>query len=111
MLTPSLMRNTYLNSEETCRHPLFKKLLNGTSEFNSSSSYFILTHCSVIGEDFPEDVIPFLQAKLAKIEQGYRNRRFIYKLNGWRIIFTFYPKRTVVSECYALKNKMITLKY
>lgn len=46
-----------------------------------------------------------------KIEQGYRLRRFVYQLNGWRIIFTFYPKKEVVSEYYALKNKIVTLSH
>ncbi len=105
------MNNTYLNRDEICRHPLFLQLLNCIDQFNSFSSYFILTHCSVLGEEVPKDLISFLQVCLMKIEQGYRQRRFVYQLNGWRIIFTFYPKKEVVSEYYALKNKIVTLSH
>mgnify|MGYP000847697631 CR=1 FL=1 len=106
MLTPAIKQNTYLNSGEICAHPLFLRLLNRISQFNSSSPYFILTHCAVLGEELPDDIIPFLQEGLTKIHRGYGKRRFLYKGRGWRIIFTFYPKDEVVSNRYALKNKV-----
>lgn len=69
--------------------------------------FFIVTEFSMIANEMPKHLEPFLRLKHEAILQGARSRKFVYQEESWRIIFTFFPTDRVVEERYALKNKVL----
>lgn len=53
-----------------------------------------------------DEVRQFVSRKLALIHSGCRGRKFIFHAEGWRLTVIFFPTDSVVSEQYALKNKV-----
>ena len=98
--------NTYKNEESISNHPLFVQLLDVLYQFNQTSPYFVLVHCSSLGNEMPADLPSFLHTNLLRLQQGKKGRRFVYCKENWRILFTYYSKSKVVEEAYALKNKV-----
>lgn len=97
---------TYFNSPVVTTTPIFIELLEQVALFSDTHPFFILVHCTQLGEVVPATLFLFLEAKIKAIEKGISGRRFRYQSDKWRIIFTFYPKTERVSERYALKNKV-----
>lgn len=71
-------------------------------------NFFITAEIICSNTNIPTDISLFLKMKGKAIQQGISGRRFVYKANGWRIIFTFFPTNKVVEERYALKNKVLS---
>ena len=69
--------------------------------------YFITAE--IISEDtiYPVTLDAFIRQKLEAIKiKGISGRRFTFKEGTWRIHLTFFYRKEVVNEKYALKNKV-----
>ena len=66
--------------------------------------FFITVEFAAMGSEVPKHIETFLQEKYNAILHGANGRKFIYREEEWRLIFTFFPTDKVVDERYALKN-------
>lgn len=82
------------------------RILRKVSEM-SIPNFFITVEFSAIGSRMPEHLETFLWKKYEFILLGANGRKFVYKEDDWRLIFTFFPTDRVVDERYALKNKVL----
>ena len=73
--------------------------------------FFITAETGREGSQFPIGLEGFIEEKLKQIQQGIKARRFVFQESGWRIYLTFFPTTEVVSEKYALKNKVLFRGY
>lgn len=74
--------------------------------------FFITVEFSSISlNGVPDDIESFLKEKHQSILSGVTGRKFVYRKNGWKLTFTFFPTDQVVDERYALKNKVQMQKY
>lgn len=72
-----------------------------------TGDYFVTAVTDRSGSTSPvPGVDAFIYRKLALIESGCSGRKFVYQDGGWRITVTFFPRKSVVDERYALKNKV-----
>lgn len=69
--------------------------------------FFITVEFSAMGSEMPRFIEAFLKEKHKAILEGATGRKFVYREEGWRLIFTFFPTDKVVDERYALKNKVL----
>lgn len=69
--------------------------------------FFITVEFSAMGSEMPRFIEAFLKEKHKAILEGATGRKFVYREEGWRLIFTFFPTDKVVDEKYALKNKVL----
>lgn len=69
--------------------------------------FFITVEFSAMGSEMPRFIEAFLKEKHKAILEGAAGRKFVYREEGWRLIFTFFPTDKVVDEKYALKNKVL----
>lgn len=72
--------------------------------------FFITVEFSSTGERMPQHIEAFLREKHKAILDGANGRKFVFREEGWRLIFTFFPTNETVDECYALKNKVLLRK-
>lgn len=73
--------------------------------------FFITAETGREGNAFPSGLESFVRKKFEQIQQGVSARRFVFQEDGWRIYITFFPTTEVVSEKYALKNKVVSRGY
>lgn len=76
----------------------------------TTPGFFVTVTFDRKGHIVPIGIEAFVHEKLERIAQGATGRKYIYKEEGWRMIFTFFPTDRVVSERYALKNKVLRHK-
>lgn len=69
--------------------------------------FFITVEFSAMGSEMPRFIEAFLKEKHKAILEGATGRKFVYREEDWRLIFTFFPTDKVVDEKYALKNKVL----
>ena len=73
--------------------------------------FFITAEFAKEGNSFPVTLDAFICQKLEAIKlRGISGRRFIFKEGDWKIYLTFFQRNEVVSEKYALKNKVYKQK-
>ena len=73
--------------------------------------YFITAEIVSDDTTYPINLDSFIRQKLVAIKiGGISGRRFIFKEGTWRIYLTFFCRNEVVSEKYALKNKVFKQK-
>ena len=73
--------------------------------------FFITAEMNRMGSAMPMELEAFIHQKLELIHNGLNTRRFVFQEEDWRIYLTFFPTTEVVSERYALKNKVVSRKY
>ena len=73
--------------------------------------FFITAEIHRQGNTLPEGMENFITMKMELIREGLAARRFVYQEGEWRIYLTFFPTTEVVSEKYALKNKVVSRGY
>lgn len=73
--------------------------------------FFVTAEMQRVGNAFPSGLESFVRKKFEQIQQGVSARRFVFQEDGWRIYITFFPTTEVVSEKYALKNKVVSRGY
>ena len=77
----------------------------------STPGFFITAEIHRQGNTLPEGMENFITMKMELIREGLAARRFVYQEGEWRIYLTFFPTTEVVSEKYALKNKVVSRGY
>ena len=73
--------------------------------------FFITAEMNRMGDVMPKGLETFIRQKLELIHHGLNTRRFVFQEGNWRIYLTFFPTTEVVSERYALKNKVVSRRY
>lgn len=73
--------------------------------------FFITAEIHRSGSEVPGGLERFIGKKLELIWTGIGTRRFVFQEGEWRIYLTFFPTDEVVSERYALKNKVVLRGY
>ena len=73
--------------------------------------FFITAEIHQSGSEVPGGLERFIGKKLELIRTGIGTRRFVFQEGEWRIYLTFFPTDEVVSERYALKNKVLSRGY
>ncbi|MBE6275280.1 MAG: hypothetical protein E7096_02875 [Bacteroides sp.] len=73
--------------------------------------FFVTAEIGRRGGDFPDGIEAFIELKMNRIRAGLSARRFLYQEGGWQIYVTFFPTDRVVTERYALKNKVLARGY
>ena len=72
-----------------------------------TGAYFVTAVTDKMGTEDPSQAVEtFIYSKLKLIQEGCSSRKFVFADQGWRVVVTFFPKEEVVSERYALKNKV-----
>lgn len=73
--------------------------------------FFVTAEIQRVGKGLPEGLKAFVCQKLKAIRSGVKSRRYVFQEGEWRIYLTFFPTTEVVSEKYALKNKVVSRGY